>query len=185
MNIMDKPGNKQLKLVTTRHKSVFKFIKSSLNTRYRILDQGCREGLFLERLRSHKFNNLVGIDICPEAINKVKEKDLVGYVGNIETMGMFSDREFDFVNSSHVLEHCKDPIKAMAEIHRVLKDDGLLMLEVPIQKSENTSAGHYFQFPSVNFFKKFLKNNKFKTTKIDIDVRKSGEIWVKTLNRKV
>jgi SAM-dependent methyltransferase len=38
---------------------------------------------------------------------------------------------FDFVVANHVLEHVTDPIGAIAEWHRVLKRDGLLLLSLP------------------------------------------------------
>jgi SAM-dependent methyltransferase len=38
---------------------------------------------------------------------------------------------FDFVVANHVLEHVTDPIGALAEWHRILKPDGLLLLSLP------------------------------------------------------
>jgi SAM-dependent methyltransferase len=42
------------------------------------------------------------------------------------------DESFDVIYCSHVLEHVQDDGKAMAELHRVLKDDGWAILLVPI-----------------------------------------------------
>ena len=44
----------------------------------------------------------------------------------------FSDRNFDFVWCSHVLEHVPDDQIAMRELRRVLTDDGLCVVQVPI-----------------------------------------------------
>jgi SAM-dependent methyltransferase len=44
----------------------------------------------------------------------------------------FADREFDYVYASHVLEHVKDDLKALAEIKRILKPNGVAILPVPI-----------------------------------------------------
>lgn len=44
----------------------------------------------------------------------------------------FPDRHFDVIYCSHVLEHVPDDRRAMAEFHRVLKDDGWAVLVVPI-----------------------------------------------------
>ena len=44
----------------------------------------------------------------------------------------FSDASFDVIFASHVLEHVKADLQAMSEIRRVLKPDGLAVIEVPI-----------------------------------------------------
>lgn len=41
------------------------------------------------------------------------------------------DNSVGVLNASHVLEHLKDPIKSMREIHRVLAHGGWAMIEVP------------------------------------------------------
>jgi len=43
----------------------------------------------------------------------------------------FADRSFDVVLCNHVLEHVADDIRAMSEIHRVLKPGGFAILQVP------------------------------------------------------
>jgi SAM-dependent methyltransferase len=43
----------------------------------------------------------------------------------------FSANTFDVVLCNHVLEHVRDDIKAMQEIHRVLKPGGFAILQVP------------------------------------------------------
>jgi ubiquinone/menaquinone biosynthesis C-methylase UbiE len=44
----------------------------------------------------------------------------------------FSDRSFDLIYCSHVLEHVPEDRKAMRECNRVLADDGMAILIVPI-----------------------------------------------------
>jgi SAM-dependent methyltransferase len=43
----------------------------------------------------------------------------------------FSENHFDVVLCNHVLEHVKDDIQALKEIHRVLKPGGWAILQVP------------------------------------------------------
>lgn len=41
------------------------------------------------------------------------------------------DNSVGVLNASHIIEHLRDPIKTMSEIHRVLADGGWAMIEVP------------------------------------------------------
>lgn len=49
----------------------------------------------------------------------------------------FDDESFDMVFCSHVLEHVPDDIKAMREIHRILKPAGWAILQVPIDEEKD------------------------------------------------
>lgn len=42
-----------------------------------------------------------------------------------------ADNSVGVINASHVLEHLKDPVQSMREIHRVLADGGWAFIEVP------------------------------------------------------
>jgi SAM-dependent methyltransferase len=44
----------------------------------------------------------------------------------------YADESFDFVLCSHVLEHVEDPVRATAEIRRVLKEHSIAILMAPI-----------------------------------------------------
>ena len=48
-----------------------------------------------------------------------------------ERLEKIQDERFDFVISSHFLEHCKNPILALKNAFRVLKKKGILLLAVP------------------------------------------------------
>ncbi|MEO0254131.1 MAG: class I SAM-dependent methyltransferase [candidate division WOR-3 bacterium] len=43
----------------------------------------------------------------------------------------FEDNEFDLIEASHVLEHLDDPFKVMRELHRITKNNGLIIIRVP------------------------------------------------------
>jgi SAM-dependent methyltransferase len=47
----------------------------------------------------------------------------------------FPDDHFDMVICNHLLEHVKDDLRAMAELYRVTKQEGLLLAQVPINVS--------------------------------------------------
>lgn len=58
----------------------------------------------------------------------------------------FEASSFDVVLCNHVLEHVRDDIKAMSEIHRVLKPGGFSILQVPFFKPVPDKT---FEDPSV------------------------------------
>jgi predicted SAM-dependent methyltransferase len=68
------------------------------------------------------FHNYLSIDLY---------RDDVDLKCDITSMP-FKDGEFDFVYASHVLEHVQNDLKALSEIKRVLKPEGIAILPVPI-----------------------------------------------------
>lgn len=58
---------------------------------------------------------------------------------NVSKGDLFSarlpDRFFDLVTLYNVLEHTHDPSRVCNEIHRILKDDGFLIIQVPNKDS--------------------------------------------------
>lgn len=54
--------------------------------------------------------------------------DIIDDAERLETIG---DCSQDFVIANHVLEHCIDPIAAVHNMLRVLKNDGILFLSIP------------------------------------------------------
>ncbi|WP_434449061.1 methyltransferase domain-containing protein [Lentzea sp. E54] len=55
----------------------------------------------------------------------------VQYVAEATDLNMIADETYDFVLSSHVVEHTANPILALSEWIRVLKDQGTLVLIAP------------------------------------------------------
>lgn len=53
------------------------------------------------------------------------------YVGEASNLEFIGDSSYDFVLSSHCIEHLSNPIQGLSEWIRVLKQDGLLVLVVP------------------------------------------------------
>ncbi len=56
----------------------------------------------------------------------------VTFTADIQDMNCVKDESYDYIICSHVLEHVEDDRKAMRELRRMLKDDGLCLFLVPI-----------------------------------------------------
>lgn len=65
-----------------------------------------------------------------------------------ETLATIGDASQDFVIANHFLEHCENPIKAIMNFLRVLREGGILFLAIPDKrytfdnKRETTSFDH-------------------------------------------
>ncbi|MCQ2499690.1 MAG: glycosyltransferase [Lachnospiraceae bacterium] len=58
--------------------------------------------------------------------------DGVSFKADVQDLSDIEDETYDFWISSHVLEHVQDDKKAMREMRRILKDDGIGIFLVPI-----------------------------------------------------
>ena len=93
------------------------------------LDIGCSLGYFVQAATDNGWD-AHGVDISEYAAARCRERGLQVIVGDMQHLD-FPDATFDIVNLRHVLEHDADLWRSLAEIRRVLKPEGLLILEVP------------------------------------------------------
>jgi SAM-dependent methyltransferase len=66
-------------------------------------------------------------DLFPERYSEIPSVEKVDV-----TRMPYADGTFDLILCNHVLEHIPDDRQAMRELRRVLKDDGLAVLQVPL-----------------------------------------------------
>ncbi len=94
-----------------------------------LLDVGCGDGSFLERVVSIGWA-AAGVDFDPVAIKNAKKRGLDVRLGGIE---VFSDRlaQFSAITMSHVIEHVTDPIATLEKALELLKPSGTLYLDTP------------------------------------------------------
>lgn len=83
-------------------------------------------GEFQECL-SHS-TKIIDVNIVPERLGQPTKAD---YLTDATNLYFAKDGEFDFVCSSHVLEHIANPIKALCEWKRVIREGGIIYCGVP------------------------------------------------------
>ena len=95
-----------------------------------ILEVGCAHGFLLDFLRKQNWN-VKGIEVSPLAVGYATE-ELHLDVRNckLEEAG-FPDSSFDVVLLLDVLEHLHRPFETLAEIGRILKPQGTLVVQCP------------------------------------------------------
>jgi SAM-dependent methyltransferase len=96
-----------------------------------VVDIGCSKGGLLAFLRTKGLSNLRGIEldsICADYARKTHGLQIL--CGSANSVPL-PDKSTDILIYSHVLEHVDDPAHVLAEALRILKDDGVILIEVP------------------------------------------------------
>ncbi len=96
------------------------------------LDAGCGTGTLARFLTTHKSCNVLALDASGEMISRCAPAPNTEFrhIPDICETGL-PDAQFDGVLCSSLLEYVLDPLAALRELHRVLKQEGLLLVSVP------------------------------------------------------
>ena len=104
-------------------------VKGDLHS-LRCLDVGCAAGLISYYLAGG-LGHVVGLDPDEAALRKAPRRDALGFLHGDALCLPFLAGSFDVVICAQVYEHTSDPRRMMAEIRRVLKDDGVCFFSGP------------------------------------------------------
>ncbi|MGB9924874.1 MAG: class I SAM-dependent methyltransferase [Methanothrix sp.] len=98
--------------------------------RGRLLDVGCGNGMFLDRMRQLGWE-VAGVE--PDAAAVAVAREMLGlevFQGLLED-AKFPDGHFDAITMNHVIEHVPDPIGTLKACQRVLRPGGKLVVVTP------------------------------------------------------
>ena len=100
-----------------------------------ILEIGCGNGRYVERIKSLGYQDIIGIDISEDQINFAKNKlglDCV-FRSDAATWLENDEKKYDVIFCLDVLEHLElnDLIKITGLISKSLKTEGILIIQVP------------------------------------------------------
>jgi SAM-dependent methyltransferase len=95
-----------------------------------LLDVGCGSGALLGRLKRRGFN-ATGVDFSAEAAEVAERENGVKVVVGSLQDAAFPDESFDIVTLFHVMEHVTNPRHVLAEVARILRPNGTVILQVP------------------------------------------------------
>lgn len=93
-----------------------------------LLDVGCGVGSHMDALKS--WGQVWGIDVSPIAVDFCKKRGFKNVSVQSADNTKFTKNKFDVITMLDVLEHTDDK-KTLAEIQRILKPKGILIITVP------------------------------------------------------
>lgn len=141
-------------------------------------DFGCGRGEWLGFLKELGFEEM-GVDINEKFVLRCEEKGLNAVLGDgFEYLEKLPSDSIDIFSSFQVIEHIdmKMLLKLLQEAHRVLKDDGLIILETPNCENLFVSSKTFYMDPThiriippelLQFCAKFIGFSKTKIARIN------------------
>lgn len=126
-----------------------------------LLDVGCGEGSLLQSIDpTGKKYELYGTDISENSIKITQSKIRRGIFKVMDISKESIDKKFDLVICSEVLEHIKDDISAIKNLHKMSE---FIIITVPIGKMsmDDIQVGHIRRYSKNKIFNK-LENAGFK-----------------------
>jgi dolichol-phosphate hexosyltransferase len=140
----------------------------------RLLDIGCAHGFMLEAARQRGLQ-ASGVEISPAA-SVARQRGFVVYDRPLEDLNI-PDGTFDAITAIDVLEHIPDVKGFMAELYRILKPDGVLLIVTPdvgtwVAKIMRNTWPHY-KTEHLFYFTKhslslFLRRKGFRVRRIKV-----------------
>lgn len=185
------------------HLKVYQFAEQFVRGKT-VLDVGCGTGYGSHYLRTHDAQSVFGIDYSEDAITYASRRYPEVTFQQMDAQRIsYPSRSFDVVVSSENLEHLRDPAENIAEIHRVLKEGGLLLLATPNKEiaspgSEKSSNPYHVKefcfeeletllgkhFRSVHIFENTLESPSPLGQEMKKERRRKGKIGIEGGGRK-
>ncbi|MCX7928823.1 MAG: class I SAM-dependent methyltransferase [Patescibacteria group bacterium] len=151
------------------HSIVISLIKKySRKKNPKILDAGCGAGLLAKKMSA--LGRVYGIDLSKEAIKYAKKRNINVKIGSV-TKIPYPNNYFDIVTCIDVinLAEVDNEQKALSEIFRVLKPNGILIMRasaIPWLASEHDKWVHIKKRYFISEVKEMLAQTKFKIEKL-------------------
>lgn len=95
-----------------------------------LLDIGCAAGTFMLGMKGNGWET-TGVELSEDIAALARNRHGLNVIAGTLEEAAFPDASFDAVSMWDVLEHLHDPSATLAEIYRILRPGGLLLIRVP------------------------------------------------------
>jgi len=109
-------------------------IKDYLKEKKTLIDLGCGQGIFIEAANNEGLQAAgveLNLKLAAEARNRTGSQIINGDVCEIDKIGC----KYDIVSMLDLIEHLEDPISLLRSVHRILNNEGYLIVYTPNHKS--------------------------------------------------
>jgi SAM-dependent methyltransferase len=128
-----------------RYSCYLKFLNPVLSSKdIIIVDVGCAKGGFLSFLKDNGFTKVSGVEIDPKCAEYARHNFGLNVKNGLADCLPFDSGDIEVLVYNHVLEHLHNPLTALKEARRVLRDDGMVFIEVP--DASRYSEGRVFDY---------------------------------------
>jgi len=101
----------------------------------KLLDIGCGPGYFLTVARQYGWE-AVGLDVSKVIVNLAKKRGEKVFCCKVEEFALkYPAEKFDCITMFNILEHLVYPAQALSAVRRILKSDGIIVIETPTEDS--------------------------------------------------
>lgn len=141
------------------HRLIFEHVKN--RSPCSILDIGCRWGNDLKKVSLINADmDIFGVDVCSDALevaSKKLEKNQNVHLCQAKGEDLpFKENDFDIIFASEVIEHIDQVEKFIKEVHRVLKNQDVLIITTPSKFNYTHVIGKIVPSPFKKSLRKFV-----------------------------
>ena len=133
-----------------RLKSAYRFFEVFVDKNLPLLDIGTRDGWMLDYLKRKKFINITGVDITVDAVKHAQKEGRNVIWADMHDLSSFDKEGFGTILMIHSFEHCYDSKVVVDGVHRILKPNGILYVEVPLETHAAKDVAHFCNFTSIH-----------------------------------
>ena len=161
-----------------RYRFAADYLQKLENPRLVILDSASGTGYGSDILKSARPQQIIGVDISPEAVKyatrKYSSEHCRFLTADVTNMSGLTDKTFDAVVSFETIEHIKEPLAFLKEVHRLLKENGTLIISTP--NKWGPTRDHQFDY-DYDLFCQHL-NQYFRIESMHVQNSGCMDLWV-------
>ena len=172
--------------ITLIKKLLIKLKKLGISKKSKILEIASNDGSFIEILKK-KFNSFaIGVDPAKNLAKKANSKKIftINNYFNCKLSHSIKKKfsKFDFIFARNVIAHLNDPKQIFKGIENLLKDNGILILEVPhllniLNENQYDNIFHeHIGFHSLRSIKDLCEQNQLKVFDVERIDSQGGSI---------